>query len=83
MIVFVYDILVYSMNKEEHVGCLETMLILLREHRLYTKLRKCNFIQSQIHYLRCFVSKEWITVDLENIKSIMEWPTLGKVDEVR
>jgi hypothetical protein len=40
VVVFIDDILVYSRSKEEHL-CLA--LQRLREHRLYTKLSKCEF----------------------------------------
>lgn len=51
VIVFFYDILVYSKNEEEHAEHLEMVLRLLIEHKLYARLNKYNFFQSQIHYL--------------------------------
>ena len=60
-----------------------TVLRLLREHQLYTKLIKCSFFQTKVHYLGHVVSKEGITVDLEKIRAIMEWGTPRNVDEVR
>lgn len=83
VIVFVDYILVYLKNEEEHAEHLETVLTLLREHKLYANLNKFSFFQSQIHYLGHVVSNEGIAVDLDKIKAIMEWPTLKNVDEVR
>lgn len=40
---FFDDILVSSNIEEEHIKNLATVLRLLREHKLYTKLRKCDF----------------------------------------
>jgi len=37
----------------------------------------------EVHYLGHVVSKDGITVDLENIRAIMEWETPKNVDEVR
>lgn len=62
VIVFVDDIFIYSNSEEEHVKHLAIVLILLREHHLYTKLRKCSFFQIEVHYLGHVVSKEGITV---------------------
>ena len=66
-----------------YVEHLATILTLLREHQLYSKLRKCSFFQIEVHYLRHVVSKEGITVDPENIRAMMEWVAPKSVDEVR
>jgi len=38
VMVFINDILIYSKIEEDHVEHLRTMLQILREHKLYTKL---------------------------------------------
>ena len=43
IVVFIYDILVYSCPEEEHAEHLRLILMVLREHRLYGKLKKCDF----------------------------------------
>jgi len=82
-IVFFDDILVYSMIEQEHEKNLAKKLQFLREHKLYANLSKCDFFQSQIHYLGHIVSKEGILVDHKKIKSIMEWLNPKDVDEIR
>ena len=83
IIVFIDDILVYSKNEEEHVENLASVLILLREYHSYAKLSKCNFFQTELHYLGHVVSKDGIEVDPEKFKVIMEWAAPRNVDEVR
>ena len=83
VIVFLDDILVYSKSKEENEQHLAVVLQLLREHKLYTKLDKCDFFQRQIHYLGNIVYKEGLLVDLDKFKAIREWPTLKDVDEIK
>ena len=59
------------------------VLQLLREHKLYTKLRKCDFYRDRIHYLGHIISYEGIYVDLENIEAIMNCPAPRNVTDVR
>jgi len=83
VIVFIDDILVYSKNKEEHEEHLAVILQLLREHKLYEKFDKCDFFQTQIHYLGHIVSKDGVAVDPKKVKATMEWPTPKNVAKVR
>eukprot|EP00253_Pinus_taeda_P003649 PITA_03649 len=83
VIVFINDILVYFKNEEEHAKHLATVLRFLREHQLYSKLNKCSFFQTEVHYLGHVVSKDGIVVDPEKIRSIMEWVAPKNVDDVR
>ncbi|WVZ63979.1 hypothetical protein U9M48_013566 [Paspalum notatum var. saurae] len=43
VVVFIDDILIYSKTEEEHEEHLRLVLQKLREHKLYTKLSKCEF----------------------------------------
>ena len=51
VLVFLDDIIIYSKNKEEREEHLRMVLKLLREHKLYAKLSKCDFYKGKIHYL--------------------------------
>ncbi|GJZ80964.1 putative reverse transcriptase domain-containing protein [Tanacetum coccineum] len=48
IIVFIYDILIYSKSKEEHEVHLKLILELLKKEELYAKFSKCNFWLSKI-----------------------------------
>jgi hypothetical protein len=74
VIVFLDDILVYSKSEEEHEQHLRMVLQVLREHQLFSKLRKCSFYQKQIHYLGHIISKDGIAMDPEKIEAIRKWP---------
>jgi hypothetical protein len=43
ILVYLDDILIYSKTLHQHVQHLETVLQLLRQHKLYAKLSKCDF----------------------------------------
>ena len=57
-------------------------LQLLREHKLYAKLSKCDFYKDRIHYLGHIILEEGISVDPENIEAITNWPTTRNVTDV-
>ena len=59
------------------------VLSCLRENKLYGKLSKCSFFQKEIHYLGHIISGEGISMDLEKVKAIMEWPMPKNAHEVR
>ena len=82
-LVFLYEILVYSKNEEEHEEHLRLTLQLLREHQLYAKLRKCDFYSDRIQYLGHIISEGGISVEPEKIEAIMNWPTPRNVMDVR
>ncbi|CAJ0837947.1 13555_t:CDS:2, partial [Entrophospora sp. SA101] len=46
VIVYLDDILIYSKTKEEHLQHLHQVLKILRQHKLYAKLSKCEFLQN-------------------------------------
>ena len=82
VLVFLDDILIYSKNEEEHEVHLRLTLKLLREHKLYANLSKCDFYKDKIHYLGHIISEESISMDPEKIESIMNWPTPRNVTNV-
>jgi hypothetical protein len=83
VIVFLDDILVYSMSEEENEQHMSMVMQVLREHQLYAKLSKCSFYQEKIHYLGHIISKDGIVVDPEKIEAIREWLVPKNVIEVR
>jgi hypothetical protein len=83
MVVFIEDILVYSKNKEEHVGHLRVVFQHLRQHRLYAKLSKCDFWLKEIKFLGHTVSQTGITVDPDKVQEVMNWKPPTTVRQIR
>ncbi|XP_075516224.1 uncharacterized protein LOC142551066 [Primulina tabacum] len=83
VIVFIDDILIYSKTRELHEEHLRVVLQLLREKRLYAKLKKCEFWLEQISFLGHVVSKDGIAVDPVKIEAVQKWPIPTTVSEVR
>jgi len=68
LIVYLDDILIFSKTKEEHLEHIRQVLQRLKE---------------EIVYLRFVILADGLKMDLEKIKTILEWPTLENVGEVR
>lgn len=84
VIVYLDDILVYSKTPEDHLEHLRQVLEVLRKHKLFAKLKKCEFGVPTLEFLGHVISGEGIQTDPKKIKSITEWPTpRSSVDVLR
>ncbi|XP_052723766.1 uncharacterized protein LOC128193721 [Vigna angularis] len=83
VVVFIYDILIYSKNCEEHEEHLRLVLGVLREKELYAKLSKCEFWMKSVQFLGHVVSAEGISVDPAKVRAVLEWENPRSVTEVR
>ena len=83
VVVFIDDILIYSKLREDHQEHLRTVLSTLAEHKLYAKLKKCDFWMEEVHFLGHIISKDGISVDPTKVASTEGWPRTTTVTEVR
>ena len=83
VIIYLDDILIYSKTKKEHIQHLQTVLEILRKHKLYAKWKKCDIIQQYVEYLGHFISADGISVDQRKIAAIRDWPAPTNVSELR
>ena len=75
MVVYLDDILIFSRSKEEHYEHVRLVLERLREHQLYAKLSKCEFLREEVPFLGFIVSAEGIKVDPRKTAAITQWAT--------
>ncbi len=61
VVVFLDDILVFSASVEEHAEHLRKVLSVLREHRLYAKMSKCEFVKTSVEFLGQQISSGGMT----------------------
>nr|GEY53565.1 putative reverse transcriptase domain-containing protein [Tanacetum cinerariifolium] len=83
IIMFIYDILVYSNTRKEHKDHVHIVLEILRQKKLYAKFSKCDFWLGQVAFLGHIVSADSITMDPSKVEVITKWPRLTTVTEVR
>ena len=62
VLIFIDDILIYSQSMEEHKEHFCIVLQVLKEHQLYAKYKKCNFLKERIEYLGHVITKNGIAV---------------------
>ena len=63
VLVYLDDIVIYSKNEAEHMQHLRIVLELLRKHKLYAKLSKCNFVQSELSFLGHIIASGFLGVN--------------------
>ena len=74
-LVFFDDILIYSTSLSEHVQHLKAVLVVLRQHKLFAKMSKCTFGQTEIEFLGHVISKDGVATDLAKLQIIQKWPS--------
>ena len=57
------DVIIFSATLEEHVGHVRTILDILRKHKLYAKVEKCEFDREEMTFVGFLVSKSGIGMD--------------------
>ena len=83
VIVFLDDILIYSKNEQEHEQHVRQVLDILRQHKLYAKLSKCEFFQREVSFLGHRFSSRGKEMEPEKVQVIREWPVPKSVTELR
>ena len=71
VLVFFYDILIYSKNWNSHLKHVETILKLLEVKKNYANKSKCSFAKKEIEFLENIISADDIKADPKKIMAIM------------
>nr|GEW14046.1 putative reverse transcriptase domain-containing protein [Tanacetum cinerariifolium] len=83
VIVFIYDILIYSKYVEEHQKHLKIILELLMKERLYAKSSKSDFWLDSVQFLGHVIDRSCVHVDPAKIEAIKSWAAPTTPREVR
>ena len=83
VIVFLDDILIFSGSYKEHLKHMQQILNLLRHHKLFGKLSKCDFRKSTIHFLGHMISDKGVATEPDKIKAIKDWSAPRNLHELR
>ena len=83
VVVFIDDILVYSLNEKDHEEHLRIVLTRLRDHKLYAKFSKCEFWLKKVPFLSHILSENGVSVDPGKVQEVMDWKALTTVPKIR
>src|SRR6202171_51855 len=83
VIVFIDDILIYSETEEQHHLDVCRVFDLLRQHKLYVKLSKCEFFKHEVEFLGHVVGNGQIKMCPSKVDAILQWPTPTTVTDIR
>ena len=70
VIIYLDDVLIYSRTKAEHLQHLELVLKVLRQHKLYAKMAKCDIMKESVKYLGHYLSGQGVSIDPRKIEAI-------------
>jgi hypothetical protein len=73
VVVYIDDILVYSLCLEDHLRDVRKVLKRLREHKLLANRKKSEFFLESIEFLGHVLSADGLRPDPNKIKAIEEW----------
>ena len=82
VVVFVDDILIYSLSEWEYEYHLRIFLQLLRDYQLYAKFSKCEFWLTEVRFLGHVVAVSGVSVDSEKVEAVMSWERPKSVFEI-
>ncbi|KAF8749931.1 hypothetical protein RHS01_09606 [Rhizoctonia solani] len=83
VIIYLDDILVFSLNEKDHEGHVREVLKRLQDNNLFCNIEKCHFHVKKIDYLGFIISKFGIEVDQSKVTDAMNWTTPKNVKNIQ
>ncbi len=83
VVCYINDIIIFSKNMEVHERHLCLILKKFQEVKLYVKLEKCEFHQSEVHFLGYVIFGDDICMDLHKVQTIIDWATPISIQDVQ
>ena len=68
------DFVIFSKTEDEHMMHLDIVMRILQKHKLYTKLSKCSFAQSDLMFLGHVVGQNGLRVEPKKVSVVKDWP---------
>jgi hypothetical protein len=81
--VYIDNILIYTRTLEEQCRISRLVMEWLWKHKLYLRLDKCKFEQTQIEYLGLIISEGQAEMDPVKVAGVADWPKPQNKKEVQ
>ena len=82
VVTYLDNILIYNKNEKEHTGHVIKVLKILKKTELKINGEKLIFYQTEVEFLRYVLITAGIKMNLEKIKTVLNWPTFITVKKV-
>ena len=73
MLVYLYDILVYSKTADNHEKYLYEVFSWLIAHKLQTKCTKCKFGHTYVYFFGQIIMFDKLQVYMEKLSAVKDW----------
>lgn len=73
VVVFLDDILIFSVSLSEHILKVKLVLRRLLQHKLYVNAEKCHFLQTQVTFLGYLISRHGVQMDEQKVEAVLKW----------
>ncbi len=82
-IIYLNDILIFFVEKTDHVNYVKQILERLRKFKLYASLKKCEFFITKVNFLEFVIFIEDILMNLSRVNIIKTWFRLKMYWEIQ
>ncbi len=82
-VIYLNDILIFFVEKIDHVDYMKQILKRLRKFKIYASLKKCAFFITKVNFLKFVVFTENISMNLSRIDIIKTWFRLKMYQEIQ
>lgn len=83
VLVYMDDIIVFSVNLEDHMNILRAVLQRLIRHNIKLKVNKSEFLKGEVAYLGHILSKDGVKADHRKIDCMKQFPQPTSVTETQ
>ena len=81
--IYLDDICLFSFTESEHLMHLRAVLQRLRDHSLYVKPTKCEWMQTSIEFLGHMASPHGLSMHPDKAEALQSWPVPRDVHDLR